>query len=310
MTKKIGEKFTLPLALLHTTEGAAALIEQTERQYAEGLDAIAEMITAKDKHLVLLSGPSSSGKTTTSNMLAARLDALGKKAIVISLDNFFKDKEDIPFLPDGQRDIESLRALDLPLFDKLLRKILRGEDAAFPTFDFLTGRRSEKTLDISVSSNTVFIFEGIHALNPELSSVLRPDNCMKLYIATRTDFLNEDKSVALGKHDIRLARRMVRDHHYRGTDALTTLALWKNVLQGEMDYIRPHRNLADCQINSVHAYEPMVMRAQLLQLLDEIPPTEEIVRLREKFAGLCDLPISVVPKSSLLQEFLPGNTAE
>ncbi len=306
--KDIGEKRRLPIASLINTQDPQKMVDHAEKKYASQLQRLSAEIAESGKKIVLLSGPSSSGKTTTANEIMEYLCSFGQPTVVISLDNFYKNREDIGLLPDGQKDFEALESLDTTLFDNLVGKILRGEAIHVPVYDFVTGQRTNKTMDIPDRQNLLYIFEGIHALNPKLSPTIHPEACVKIYINTHTDYVSGDGHVLLGEIDLRLARRLVRDYFHRGIQAEHTFVSWPDVMEGEIRYIRPYLHLADYHINSVHSYEPMLFKDFVLGIIAKMKGMQEQGSAFAKlFAGLDSLPADHIPLSSMMQEFLPFN---
>lgn len=278
-----------------------------EKKYAE----IADMIKADpNKKIVLIAGPSSSGKTTSSHRLAIQLMVNGIKAIPIALDDYFVDRSKTPIGEDGKPDFESLYSVDLELYNEHLTKLLAGEEVEIPTFDFVTGTRKYTGRKIKLEENQVLIFEGIHALNEELTKDIPRENKFKMYISALTS-INIDDHNSIPTTDARLLRRMVRDYKYRGHSPERTLELWDAVRRGEEKNIFPYQEEADVMFNSSMFYEIGVLKVVAEPLLREIG-RDSIYYSKAK--GLLDFlqyfePISAesVPENSIIREFIGGS---
>ncbi len=291
----------------------ARFISDCENAYESQIMELARL-TASRSHcrIVLLAGPSSSGKTTTAHKITQALEQLGVPAQVVSLDDFFLGMEFYPKLPDGTPDMESVDALDLPLINETFSTLLREGTAMFPTFDFTVSRRAEKQNRIELGEHGVIVVEGLHALNPRLVEALDPDALLRVYVSTRTVYLDGEREVLTPK-DARLIRRMVRDHNFRGRRPLETLLGWKDVLDGEKKYIYPFRDTVDYKIDSSFDYEGCVFHHYILPMLEELKDdavyrgkVRQIVDLLEAFD---DIDYLYIPKKSLLREFI-GDTKE
>lgn len=291
------------------------MVRQVEASYHQYLGSIAgEIAQDPEKNkIILLSGPSSSGKTTTSEVLKAMLQNQGVHCATISLDNFYRGETQAPLLENGQHDYESVDALDLPKLEECLLELIRTGRCDMPVFDFRVHQRSEKTLPVEICENGVAVFEGIHALNPRISAHLPQDRLLKLYISVKQD-IKDSSGVVLSHNDLRLVRRIVRDHSFRGTMPERTLDMWPNVLRGENKYIRPFKSVSDITINSIHMYEPCVMRDLAIPLLSKIektsPHRDHAVRLISALERFVPIERSVVPKNSILREFIGGSIYE
>lgn len=285
------------------------LISEAEGYYHGQIAAISEHIRLnKERYkVILLAGPSGSGKTTTASKLREQLQKDGIQSVYVSLDNFFLDREDLPLLPDGMPDFESIRTLDMACLNGFFRDLLEKNHAQAPVFDFHTGKRSSEVIDLQIDENFVVIIEGIHALNPVLTQEHDAGNFCRLYISPKSEF-ELDGRVILNSRNLRLIRRMVRDYHFRSSDAANTMKMWKHVVAGEDIYVRPFRTIADFWIDSTHAYEPMIFHHDLLPILQELsedsPYYETCMELKDALDQFCDLEKTVVPIDSLLREFI------
>ena len=288
------------------------LVTQMERQYRKRIAEIADFIAYNGKSgnkLLMLAGPSSSGKTTTANMLCERLEWLGIRSKRISLDEFFLGTARTPRLPDGSPDFESINALDIPQMRECLLGLVEIGECMMPKFNFAKRAPEEDLVHVKLGENDVVIVEGIHALNPIVTDCLPDDKMLKVYISVKQGISEGDHEI-LSAQDIRLSRRIVRDMLFRGATPEYTLELWPKVLEGERQYIQPFKRLANVTINSIHIYEPCVLSQIALPLLHRVgrdsPYFEQAIELYEKLSLFEQLPSELVPANSLLREFF-GN---
>jgi uridine kinase len=304
----IMEKLSLAPRLEQLRQDPQGLVAAEEEVFRQRIEAVIAQAEAQKTQIVLLSGPSSSGKTTASRMLAAGLSRDGSRSCRISLDDFYKDRQEVPTWEDGQKNFESVEGLDLEALAQCMEELFCKGKARFPIFDFATGKRSPLSRELTFDDNTCLIFEGLHALNPKLEPCLGGHPAMRLYISVHSDFVDTQGNVVLRARDLRLLRRLLRDLVRRDTNAAGTLMLWDYVLRGEELYLWPYRSLADVHINSTHGYEPFLYRSQAISMLREVGPEdmhrETIQRILEALEGLPDLDRSLVPQNSLLQEFI------
>ena len=279
------------------------LIKDAETLYRKQIDEIAsEIIERGNIKVVLLAGPSSSGKTTSSNLIRKRLSEAGYESLVISMDDFFLNREQTPKLPSGDYDYENVTALDLNYLNKFISDLYDKGEADMPIFNFVTGSREEKYNHIKLTDKTIIIMEGIHALNP-LVFTKHTENMYKIYICFNTNFSIGEKTVLPAKK-LRLMRRLIRDNRTRGMSLEATFNMWQNVLAGEDLFIKPFKNRADYLINSTHAYEPLMYAKHLLPVLKQEKPTPAVNNLIEMLS-LCEtMDASLLPEDSLLHEFL------
>ncbi|MDP4120345.1 MAG: hypothetical protein Q8876_04720 [Bacillota bacterium] len=284
------------------------LIAHEEKKFEDKLFEICDRLQKEKKNFILLTGPSSSGKTTTSKMMVEILKNMGKSANRISLDNFYKDRDDLPKWEDGRKDYESIEGLDLSYLAQLFASLEKNGRADFPVFAFQNGKRSEKTFEVTFDSETFLIFEGIHALNPKLTDILNIDKCFKLYISVNTDFVDDKGEVILQSRDLRLIRRLLRDEVVRATPPDFIFALWDEVCLGEDKYINLYRDNADVHLNSTHLFEPMLYKTPLKEMLKKynIPP--EYKPMKECVLNAVNsfetLDKSLIPQTSLVREFI------
>lgn len=284
-------------------------IVQCEERYQNIIDGIAKRIIDEEgREIVMLAGPSSAGKTTTARKLSESLIKKGVKTYVLSLDDFYLNREDIPFLPDGSQDFETVDALDLECFEKCVNALLRGETVKNPVFDFTTGKRSDTQFnEITLGDEDVVIIEGLHALNPVITEKI-VGKLLKIYINVSSRIYDEKGNIILNKRNMRFIRRLVRDYKFRNSSVENTCKLWKNVTAGEDKYLFPFRDNADIKVNTIHLYEDCVLKHQALPLLLNSEISEEFKteakRLAKSLESFHDIPEENVPDDSLLREFL------
>ncbi len=285
------------------------LIDFSEDRYRSQISEVAEEFAAGFPHsrIILLSGPTSSGKTTTSHNLDAELEKRGIATFALSLDDFFFDRDRAPLLPDGTRDYETPALVDTETLERCLSELLVKGSADFPIYDFKTGRRSEKTFHYDYDDHTAIIIEGLHALNPLIAGRPFFRDAKKLYISIRAEFYEGVRRV-LSTRELRFIRRIIRDEHFRGSDPLSTMAMWKNVVDGEEKYIRPYRVCADKWIDSLHLYEPSLYKPAAEKLLTPClhDPKYGVQAedLLERLSHFAPLPRVRIPRDSLMREFL------
>ncbi|GBU08409.1 uridine kinase [Bacteroidales bacterium] len=314
LNRVLGMMNVADLNLAHRAGTIPILIKVAEALQEKVIAKIAEEIAAKFSQglrLILISGPSSSGKTTFFKRLQIQLLTNCIRPVGISLDDYFLDREHTPKDEAGNYDFESLYAIDLDLFNKDLKKILKGEKVALPTFDFLTGKRIYKGNEIELQDNTVLIMEGIHALNPAFLPDIDPDASYKIYVSALT-------SISLDNHnwipttDNRLIRRIIRDYNFRKYSAKETIDRWSSVRAGEDKWIFPFQENADAMFNSAMLYELAALRSFAEPILSEVMPCDaayaEARRLLRFLSYFSHIDINELPNSSLLREFLGGSS--
>jgi len=288
------------------------IIRLSEAHYESQLANIAEKIYEKKNNikLVLLAGPSSSGKTTTSKKLALYLQSKGYRTHSISIDDYFYNRDETPRDEDGEYDFESLRAIDVNLFNKHLNKLLSGEKVLLPEYNFILGKREYKKKWLQLTENDIVIIEGLHAINEELTVSIERRNKFKIYICPFTQ-LNIDKHNRVHTSDTRRLRRIVRDNKYRGHNAADTLRMWKKIREGEEKYIFPYQDDIDMVINSALMYELGVLKTYAEPLLFSVSEDDEMypeaIRLINFLRNFLPIPSDEVPRDSVLREFI-GNS--
>lgn len=294
-------------SLINTAaESAQSFVSHCEIEYESRVYAAAGEVLASGCHVVMLTGPSASGKTTSAHKLAAALTARGCPARVVSLDNFYLNLNEYPRLPDGTKDYENITALDVPAIHAVLGQLLTRGAAELPLFDFATETRKPETEHIDLEGG-VCIVEGIHALNPILTAPLPRDKVYKIYAGLREEYSHKGQRV-LPTRDIRLARRMVRDYKFRGHSLAKTLGMWRGVCAGEDRFIKPFKVEADLLLDTSFSYEPCLLAGQIAPLAGQLPEDDRLAETLNSLAGrfaLCDpLPLELVPADSMLREFL------
>ena len=259
--------------------------------------------------IVLISGPSSSGKTTSCYKLAMYLASFGLTPKVISMDNFFKERSDTPKKPNGEYDFESLDALDLKLFNKTLKDLLDGKKVKMPTFDFYSGEKKFKD-EMILAKTDILLIEGIHALNPKLLPDIPREYKYKVYLSPLTA-INIDKDNRMSTTDNRLLRRMIRDNRTRGYNVSRTLDLWDDVREGEEKYVFAYQDEADYVFNTSLIYEFCVLKTYVLPLLYSVKSDDknynEAVRLMKVLNVFLPIPSEAIPADSILREFIGGS---
>ena len=273
-------------------------------------DLADEILKKKNVKMVLIAGPSSSGKTTFARKLSLALRLNGFKPVTISVDNYFVERQDTPKDEQGNYDFECIEAIDLKLFNDHLVKLLNGETVEVPKFDFKIGTKVYDGTTMKMGKEDILVIEGIHCLNDRLTSKIPQDEKVKIYISDLT-VLNIDYFNRISTTDTRLIRRIVRDYNFRGYDALTTLKTWYSVNRGEEKNIYPFQEYADYMFNSSLIYELAVFKKYAVPLLKEIDNThkeygeaQRIIKLLEYFD---DIPDDDIPNTSLLREFIGGS---
>jgi len=273
------------------------------------IELVLDIEKRKNVKMILIAGPSSSGKTTFAQKLGVQLKLTGYNPITISMDNYFVERKDTPLGEDGKYNFECVEALDIELFNSQMRDLIAGKTVELPEFDFIEGKKHYNGKYLTLKENDILVVEGIHALNPILTEFTSDENKYKIYIAPIAT-LNLDGYTKVSSTDTRLLRRMVRDYNTRGHSVERTFDLWKNVKKGEEEYIFPFVNSVDCIYSSSLAYEPNVMKtfAQplLLQIDSSSPFYGEARRLYEYLNNFLPMETTNIPIDSIVREFI-GN---
>lgn len=299
--------FNTACQLGHTTD----LINVAEALQEKRIAGIADEIHRRGARIVLISGPSSSGKTTFSKRLSIQLMTNGLHPVALSLDDYFINRELTPLDENGEYDFESLYTVDLPYFNSQLNDLLQGKEVELPRFDFITGHRVLTGQRLRIDTNTVLIIEGIHALNPELTSHIPDADKYKIYVSALTSIMLDDHNY-IPTTDNRLLRRILRDYKYRNYSAEDTISRWPSVRKGEEKWIFPYQENADAMFNSALLFELAILRNHLIPILERVkensPEYSEAYRLRKFLQYFEPIPDNDLPPTSLLREFLGGSS--
>ena len=288
-------------------EDCEKYIMECENAYRKQLDTVVDEInTEKGRVLVMLAGPSSSGKTTTARLISEKLSSLGRSTLVVSLDDFYLE-QDIPrTFEDGTVDYETVEALDTALITSFLRELITKGESMMPRFCFISKKRSH-TEKVTVKSDAVVIVEGIHAINPVITEPLKGEK-MKKYYVNVSSRIADGSEVLFLKRDLRFIRRLIRDFYHRNSEVEYTFYLWKGVRMGEDRYLFPYSHLADRKIDSIHPYEVGLFKDVAITLLDRVGEEsiyyENARQLKKKLDCFVSVDKELMPENSLLGEFI------
>ena len=290
------------------------LIQVSEALQEKKISKIAEEIARKSGiRMVLIAGPSSSGKTTTCKRLSVQLITNGIKPIPISLDDYFLDREKTPVDASGDYDFESIHALNIPLLNEQLSALFRGEEVELPRYNFQAGKSEWSGKKLRLHDDEMLVVEGIHALNPELTAQIPDELKFRVYASALTTLLLDNHNY-IPTTDNRLLRRIIRDHKYRGVEARETIRRWPSVRKGENQWIFPYQEKADAMFNTAMLFELAVIKSQAEPLLEQVPENcpeyAEAYRLRKFLRYIKPIPEAQIPPTSLLREFLGGSSFE
>ncbi|MEG1312276.1 MAG: nucleoside kinase [Romboutsia sp.] len=310
-SKLIGVDKVVTLNKIIENKEYGEIIRIVEALHEKKLSQIADLIKNQDKRVILIAAPSSSGKTSFAHRLSIHLRVNNLKPVSISLDDYFVNREDTPLDEFGKLDFESIYAIDLDRFNSDLKKLLDGEEISLPKFNFKLGIREETNKKLKIEKNQPIILEGIHGLNPMLTSSIKDEDKFKIYISALTQ-INLDDHNRIPTTDLRLIRRMVRDYNFRGYSAETTIMQWESVRRGEKKNIFPYQEEADIIFNSACVYELSVLKKYVKPLLEEITrdnkayiEANRLLKLLQYFVELED--ISDIPLTSIIREFIGGS---
>lgn len=312
----LGVENVSDLAAMAEEKQLRFFIRVNEALHDRAISDIAYDIVARDRRIVLVAGPSSSGKTTFAGRLAVHLRVLGRRAYRLSLDDYYLNRDQIPRESDGSIDLEALHTLDLPLLRDHMRRMLKGETVEVPRFNFKQGRREPTGVPLTLGPNDLVIIEGIHGLNPSLCEGMPMEQVHRVFVSALT-CINLDDHNRIRTTDVRLLRRIVRDHQFRGTSPEQTLSMWPNVRRGEETWIFPYQEQADSMFNTALHYELPILRHYAYPLLVALAPDAQgyalAARLRKTLNYIPDIPealLQEIPPLSLLREFIGGCTID
>ena len=292
--------------------GLKDLVLIAEALHEKKIAQIADLIKHQQpqKRLIMIAGPSSSGKTTFAQRLSIQLRVNGLKPLNISVDDYFVEKTNTPLDEEGKPDYEALEAVDLYLFNRDINTLINGGEVEIPSYNFQTGTREYRGKKLKMTEGEVLVIEGIHCLNPGLTSEVKHENKLNIYISAITS-MRIDRHNRIPTTDLRLIRRMVRDNRYRGTPAPKTIDMWPSVRKGEEKNIFPFQEEADAMFNSSLIYDLPMLKPLVLPLLKEItkdmPQYAEARRLIEFLSYFVSAPSDLVPANSILREFIGGS---
>ena len=281
-----------------------------EALHEKSIAEIADQICTGHSRLVLIAGPSSSGKTTFAHRLMVQLRVNGRRPIAISLDDYYLDRDQAPRDEFGNLDFEDIRALDVELFNEQLSALLQGDSVHLPKFDFTVGKGKPREQALSIDDDQIIVVEGIHGLNEAMTSIIPADSKFGIYISALTQ-LNVDDHNRIPTTDSRLIRRIVRDHQFRNASAEVTMSMWGSVRRGEEKYIFPYQEKADVMFNSALVYELAILKKHIMPLLLDIRQDSEYFteakRLRKFLNYITSLEgEAMIPPTSILREFIGG----
>lgn len=284
-----------------------SFINDAESRFESSVTELADRFTS-DCDIVLLAGPSSSGKTTTAGKIAQKIKNSGRNAYTLSLDDYYRNAADIPLTEKGLKDFENVSALDIDLIHRTFSDLIEKRTAQVPEFDFVSGTRKPETRKLELKKDDLIIVEGIHALNPIITKGLDESHITKVYISVSSRVTDDSGRVIFSKRNLRLVRRMIRDYHYRNTSVEKTLSQWQEVLKGEDKYIFPFERNASFRIDSFHPYEPCLFKREAVELLGTVGEDSGVYpiasELKNSFSELDTIDMSKLPADSLLREFV------
>ena len=289
------------------------LIQVCESLHEREFVKIAEAIRSCNARIVMIAGPSASGKTTSANRLACQLRTLGKEPIIISLDDYYIDRDNIRPGPDGTLDLEHINTIDTKLFRSDMEKLQQGKVIQLPAFDFITGRRSWQNRDLEMQENTVVIVEGLHGLNPILiPEKIDNSRIFRLYIIPLLQ-VKLDENTPIPTSFLRRLRRIVRDYRTRGSSVQQTISMWESVRRGENRWIFPFQENADMVFNSATLYELAILKKHSEKLFAEVDPSdhcyEHVAEMLKILDGVEQADVdNEIPPTSIVREFIGNNT--
>lgn len=293
------------------SENPQDFIEICENEYRCGIKGIAEELKNNPKiKIVMIAGPSSSGKTTTAKILDGCLKDLGIEAQSVSLDDFYKNRDTLPKLPNGQPDTENVDSLDIEMLDGFLEEIIEKGISNMPYFDFVTGISHKNSSVMDIRDGGVLIVEGLHALNPIITDRLDKNCVYKIYISAATPIVDDEGNELLSSKKVRFIRRALRDSRDRGADINLTMRMWPQVLKGENKYLYPYKSTADAILKTLHPYELCVYRDEFLKMTENADPSiatyDYVSLIIGPLREFKSIPQNLVPENSLIREFIGG----
>lgn len=301
------EKYTASAINSLAVAGREFLDECSTEYQSKVEDVSKQIFEVKSKKIVMLAGPSSSGKTTTATLLSEKIRSMGGAAYTVSLDDFYHPHSvGYPLDENGNPDYECVEALDLELIHRCFGELLRSGSCSLPRFDFMSGERIADAKTVTLDDNSVIIVEGLHALNPVITDTLDASSLYKIYVSVSSRIYEDNGDVLFSKRDLRFIRRMVRDYSFRSTSVDRTFEIWESVMRGEDKYLFPFEHLADVKINSFHPCEPCVLAQRAKKLLSESLGGEhgekasDMINRLELFNYI---DYNLLPQNSLLREF-------
>ncbi len=312
----LGVKNAPDLHELLESKKLRAFIRVNEALHDKAIADIADVIAEKGSRIILVAGPSSSGKTTFTGRLAIHLRVLGMEPVMISLDDYYRNRADLPVEADGSVDLEALHTIDVPLFREHMQRLMDGEEVEIPRYSFHTGSRMEKGVPLKLRPGQPVLVEGIHGLNPALVEGIDDSFIHRIFVSALT-CINLDDHNRIRTTDVRLLRRIVRDNQFRSTPPEETLSMWPSVRRGEETWIFPHQERADSMFNTALHYELPVLGHYAYKLLRAIPPesphyltARRLVKMLNYFPDIPESILDEVPPLSLLREFIGGCTID
>lgn len=296
-------------AINEAAKDPVRFIKECTEEYREEIVSVADKISENsDIKIIAMAGPSAAGKTTTAHILMRELEKRGHSIIVVSLDDFYKKREELPVLPDGSFDIESVDSIDTELVKKHFGEIVRCGKTSLPRYDFKTKGRIENDRTVELGENGIVIFEGLHALNPRICGTVPENNLYKIFICLDKSVEDSDGKQVLTGRQIRLVRRVIRDDRHRGADIKETLTLWNNVLEGEVKYLFPYKDTADSKIRTMQPFEICVYKDAFCRLRSGVtrntPWYEYFIDTVNTVEQFSSIDASLIPDDSLIKEFI------
>ncbi len=299
---------------LITEDKLRDFIRVNEAFHSKVLSEIAEDIVARGARVIFIAGPSSSGKTTFANRLSIHLRVNGQTPHILSMDDFYRNRQELPLEADGQPDLEAITALDVPALREAIKSLLSGKETDLPRFSFAKQRREEEMVKTRINATSPLIIEGIHGLNPQLHEGIDPSLICRIYISQLTT-INLDRHNRIRTTDARLLRRIVRDYQFRSTSPLKTLEMWDSVRKGEEKWIFPYQENADIVFNSALHYELAVLKTMSFDILNQVPKDSphfikcnRILKILNYILPADRETFDEIPPLSILREFIGGNT--